>query len=114
MTQHARDPRTNQYLIRNFPWHEYDSTRDGAIQLVSLGEIAEIAERVCRARRVFRNRSPRFASLTEIGMDSSRCYIYGMGGRPVDGNTWIDLGNGYEAYFELRSFGDFEARICFR
>ena len=102
------------YLKNKFPRIEYTQTGQGAFQIIGVGDLAEIAEKVMRSRKYFTNRSPRFAECDEIGIDARRAYFHLNGGIEISQNYPIDLGNGYSATLNTRSFGAFQGRIIFK
>ena len=108
------EDRRSDYLKNKFPKIEYTHTGQGACQIVSVGDLAEIAEKVMKARKCFTNRSPRFAECDEIGIDARRAYFHLAGGIEISQNYPIDLGNGYSATLNTRPFGAFQGRIIFK
>ena len=104
----------SDYLKNKFPRIEYTHTGQGAFQIIGVEELADIAKKVMGARKYFANRFPRFAECDEIGIDARRAYFHLAGGIEISQNSTIDLGNGYSATLNTRSFGAFQGRIIFK
>lgn len=103
-----------EYLKKKFPVLEFIRTGDGFYQIISIGDLAEIAEKVMRARKYFTNRHPRFSECDEIGIDARRAYFHGSGGMELSQNRPIDLCNNYTATLNTRAWGAFQGRIIFK